>query len=374
MILSKKYENKYIKYKSKYLKIKNLIQKGGIIPHTLPLSLLAIDKSYFGMLVWMQLCNLRGVALFSFVSIPQRVPRPFACVRVYDMSLTSVERLRIVGCGLKGKLVQQLSLGVGHHFEPQSNLRACHHMMFSIANHIASKKVDAVRKVAAKEAAKEADKFCALVQFAAALVPLQRAIDFGHFPSRAFMAMLLIEGREGVAKNVKRGFELAEEGVRLGCHHCQGVMAYCYCWGHGCEADEARLLELARESSGRGSRYGQLTLGKLHCTGGGGLRRDNAQALAFYRLAAAQGLDGAQYSLGGMYYHGYGVSQDYAEALRLYQLAAAQGYPQALYRVAECHERGHGVAADAAEAIRWYRRAQAAGHHGATAKLQRLGA
>jgi hypothetical protein len=73
------------------LKIKNLIQKGGI-PHTLPLSLLAVDKSYFGMLVWLQLCNQQGVALFSFVNIPQHMPRPFAGVRVYEMSLTHVER------------------------------------------------------------------------------------------------------------------------------------------------------------------------------------------------------------------------------------------------------------------------------------------
>jgi len=138
MILSKKYENKYIKYKSKYLKIKNLIQKGGIILHesmppttylSLPLSLLAIDKSYFGMLVWLQLCNPQGFVLFSFFDIPPRVPRPFAGVRVYDMSLTRVERKRVVVCGLKGKLVRQLSLGVGRNSESQSNGGTCRRMM-----------------------------------------------------------------------------------------------------------------------------------------------------------------------------------------------------------------------------------------------------
>jgi hypothetical protein len=43
-------------------------------------------------------------------------------------------------------------------------------------------------------------------------------------PSRALLAQMLIEGREGVAVDHKRGFELAKEGARLGCHHCQGVM------------------------------------------------------------------------------------------------------------------------------------------------------
>ena len=132
----------------------------------------------------------------------------------------------------------------------------------------------------------------------------------------------------------KRGFQLADEGASSGCHHCQGVLAYCYLFRFGCEQDEARSLELARESSGRGSRYGQHTLGTLHYNGVVGLAQDHAQALAFHRLAAAQGLDGAQDSLGLTYYFGEGVARDYAEALRLYQLAAAQGHREALYMVA----------------------------------------
>jgi TPR repeat protein len=184
---------------------------------------------------------------------------------------------------------------------------------------------------------------------------------------------LLIWGREGIAKDVKGGFELAQEGARLGCHHCQGIMAYCYWGGFGCRTNVARSLQLARESSGRGSRYGQYALGRLHHFGEGGLWQDGAQALAFYRLAAAQGLDVAQHSMGGMHHFGRGVAQDYAEALRWYQLAAAQGYPEALYWVASYHEFGLGVAADVAEAIVWYRRAHAAGHTGAAAQLQRLG-
>ena len=228
---------------------------------------------------------------------------------------------------------------------------------------------------AAKVAAKRAEKLCASGRCADALVPLQRAIDLGDTKSRALMAWLLIDGREDVAKDRKRAFKLAKEGSRLGCHHCRGVLAYCYLNGFGCAKDEALSLELARESSGRGSRYGQFTLGRLHRFGAGGLARDDAQAVAFYRLAAAQGLDEAQYSLGDMYYLGEGVAHDYTEALQWYKLAAAQGHPGALYAVAECYERGRGVAAaDVAEAIRWYRRAQAAGDPYAADKLRRLGA
>jgi len=337
--------------------------------HPQPLMLLALVKAYFDTLVWLQLCNPQGVALFSFVQLPPRLPRPFAGAAVYDMSLTHAERLCVVGCGLKGRLVRLLSLGFGRHFEPQRNRRACHQMMQSNARRVASKRMAAVRD----EAAKEAEELCASGRCAAAVVPLQRAIDFGDTTSLALKAWLLIGGREGVAEDRKRGFELAEEGARSGCHHCQGVLAWCYFDVMACK-DYARSLEFARESSGRGSRYGQVTLGGLYLNGRGVLAEDDAQALAFYGLAAAQGLDEAQCSLGHMYQDGDGVAEDEAEALRLFQLAATQGHPDALYQVADCHENGWGVAADVAEAIRWYRRAQAAGHPYAADDLESLGA
>ena len=184
---------------------------------------------------------------------------------------------------------------------------------------------------------------------------------------------MMLAGREGVAQGLNRAFELVEEGVRLGCHHCQGVMAEGYRWDCGCVRDAARSLELARESSGKGSRYGQFALGELFDDAGlGGVAQDDAQALALYRLAAAQNLDGAQSSLGFMYDYGHGVAQDDAEALRWYQLAAAQGHPEALYMVATLHEFGRCFRENKAEAICWYRRAQAAGHPYAAYALQRL--
>jgi len=159
--------------------------------------------------------------------------------------------------------------------------------------------------------AKEAEELCASGQFAAAIVPLQRAIDFGDLPSRALKAWLHIAGRKGVfARDVSRAFKLAEVGTRLDCHHCQGVMAYCYLYGFGCETNEARSLELARESSVRGSRYGQCTLGALFYGGKAGLAKDAAQAVAFYRLAAAQDLDQAHYSLGRLMMVGHHDDSD----------------------------------------------------------------
>jgi TPR repeat protein len=340
-----------------------------VAAHAEPLTLLAVFKLLYGMLVWTQLCSPQGVVLFSFVRLPPRLPRPFAGAPVYDMSLTHAERLCAVGCGLKGKLVRLLSMIVGHHFEPQRNWGACHKMMQSIVRRVAAGLAAAVRD----KVAKEAEELCASGQCAAAVVPLQRAIYLGDSPSRALMAWLHIDGREGVAQDHDRAFELAEEGARLGCHHCQGVLS-CY-WSDGWlggKGHEARSLELARESSGRGSRYGQYALGRMHRYNRGGLAYDDAQAAVFYRLAAAQGLDAAQAELGYMFLNGIEVALNHAEGLQWFQRAAAQGHPEGLFRVALCHQKGWGVRKSEAAAIRWYKRAAAAGDTSAAGMWQLL--
>jgi len=54
-----------------------------------------------------------------------------------------------------------------------------------------------------------------------------------------------------------------------------------------------------------------------------GVPADTAQAAAWFRKAAVQGLPFAQYELGSMYDSGEGVSQDYAEAYFWMSLAVS---------------------------------------------------
>ena len=325
-----------------------------------------------------------------------------------NVRLTHVEWLCMVGYGSASDLAHQLSHGVGGKFKLSIHSK----LMMVIQRRIASNLITALRNKVAKEAeemcalgqfaaavvpmqfaialgdlpslalnarlrnkvAKEAEEMCALGQFAAAVVPMQFAIALGDLPSLALNARLLIFGRDGIKRDIMKAFVLAEVGMRFGCHHCQGLMAWHYFEGLVCEEDYAQSLKLARMSSKSGSRYGQYAFGELYHNGAGRLAKNDARAVVFFRLAAAQGLDVAQFMLGYMYYHGYGVDQDLAEALRQFQFAAAQGYPQALYYIADCHEHGWGVYKDVAEAIRWYRCAHAAGHPNAAAALHRLGA
>jgi TPR repeat protein len=223
----------------------------------------------------------------------------------------------------------------------------------------------------------EAERLLAAGQYADATEALQRAIRSGHLPSRALLAWIFMFAREGIAKNQNTAIELVQEGTRLGCHHCQGVLAYCLWNCHnkrrividedgivGDEDPPPSCAEMALASSTRGSAYGHFVLGIL---------ADESETLGYFRRAAEQHLDAAQYELGKfMHQGGFCASSQYDETLRWFQLAAAQGHPDALFAVGLMHELGHGVPADGAEAIRWYRRAAAAGHHRAAHCVQKL--
>ena len=112
------------------------VQKVSNVPASKPIKLLAAAKSFLHTLVWLQLCSPQGIALFSFVQLPTPALSPFAAARVSGV-LTRSERLRVVGCGFKGKLVRLLSLGMSRQCEQQRNSGASHKMMMRIAFRVA---------------------------------------------------------------------------------------------------------------------------------------------------------------------------------------------------------------------------------------------
>jgi hypothetical protein len=189
-----------------------------------------------------------------------------------------------------------------------------------------------------------------------------RAVLLQHGPSHAHLSNVLIDGRAGVAKDVKRAFALAADGAALGCAHSKGALGRCYVWGCGVAKDEARGLALGRESEAAGSCFGQFVVGACYDFGCGGVAQEYAEAVRLYSLAAAQGHANAQFNLGYMFENGEGVAQDYAEALRLYSLAAAQGDADAQFNLGLMFENGEGAAQDYAEAVRLYSLAAAQGH------------
>lgn len=100
--------------------------------------------------------------------------------------------------------------------------------------------------------------------------------------------------------------------------------------------------------------------------------KDYDAALLGWRPMAKAGNPAAQYNLGLMYAHGFGVARDDALAVEWYRMAAAQGYAKAQHNLAVHYQNGRGVARDYAAAARWYRKAAEQGEAAAQNNLAML--
>ena len=86
--------------------------------------------------------------------------------------------------------------------------------------------------------------------------------------------------------------------------------------------------------------------------GFGGLPKDDREAVRLLKLAADQGVDGAQADLGFFYAQGRGgLPKDEREAARLLKLAADQGHPPVQYLLASYYEGGGGGLLEEAAAV-----------------------
>ena len=71
-------------------------------------------------------------------------------------------------------------------------------------------------------------------------------------------------------------------------------------------------------------------------------------------------------------YSGMGVESDSAKAAEWYRKAAEQGLDSAQYHLGRCYEGGHGVTKDLTKAAEWYQKAADQGHEGAKKALKKL--
>ena len=119
------------------------------------------------------------------------------------------------------------------------------------------------------------------------------------------------------------------------------------------DGDVDQALAAARLSATAGDVVAQFSLGAILYYGSA----DTAEAIDWFRKAAAQSYAPAELQMGQLYDFGFGVRPDDAEALSWYRKAAVHGSAAGQRAVADFYRTGRGVAADAVEAVRWYRRA-----------------
>lgn len=115
--------------------------------------------------------------------------------------------------------------------------------------------------------------------------------------------------------------------------------------GRGVPKSDAEAIKWYRIAAAKGYAPAQNNLGFMYAEGRG-VPRDDAEAVKWYKRAAAQKYPPAETGLGMMYVAGRGVKQSDFEALALYSSAANQGYGQAKANLAAMFGEGRGVRRD----------------------------
>jgi TPR repeat protein len=139
----------------------------------------------------------------------------------------------------------------------------------------------------------------------------------------------------------------AEQGVKPGAAPAGLVGTTCF----------ERMLRIAQT----GDAVAQFEVGDAYLEGIG-VAKDVQQALAWYRLSAAQGNPEGQYRLGRMFRYGDGTAVDAAQALVLYRQAADRGLPSAMNDIGVMYMDGIAVERDLVSARGWFLRAAQAGY------------
>ena len=124
---------------------------------------------------------------------------------------------------------------------------------------------------------------------------------------------------------------------------------------------EVKMFKDAKAWAEKGEAEGQLNLGICY-TKGEGVAKDDVEAVAWFRKAAAQGFAPAQTILGHRYFDGEGVPKDQVQAVSWYRKAAEQDLAEAQYVLGECYGGGKGVEKDFVQAVKWYRKASEQGY------------
>jgi serine/threonine protein kinase len=137
---------------------------------------------------------------------------------------------------------------------------------------------------------------------------------------------------------------------------------------------EDEIAAQTRQRRRRGEVSASNDLGRMYEDGSHGLRKDEANAVKFYKEAAIRGNVMAMANLGRMYEKGSGgLPRDGGMALKWYMNAANLGDSAAMFDVGRTYENGLGGPKDLRAAVFWYRKAAKFRDPAAVAALGRLG-
>ena len=135
---------------------------------------------------------------------------------------------------------------------------------------------------------------------------------------------------EDIDTNYKKAFQCFNIASQSSDSDIRGsalfYMGACYEAGFGTLKDGNKAVEHYRKSAEEGCAKGKYGLASCYLNGSCGVSKNESLAFKYMKEAADQGVIGAIYSLGLMYYYGQGTKKDVGKSDELLALAANNGY------------------------------------------------
>lgn len=151
-----------------------------------------------------------------------------------------------------------------------------------------------------------------------------------------------------------------------------GMLVFLLCLPLGSMGAQPPDIASLKAGALAGDAWAQLNLGAAYDHGLAGVEENPPMAVAWYRKAAEQGLDKAQFNLAHCLATGHGTAQDFVQARFWMHKAAEQGMPDAQFLIGVLLADGLGGEPDRAAARAWLRKAQAGGNPNAGDYLKKL--
>lgn len=202
----------------------------------------------------------------------------------------------------------------------------------------------------------------------------RKAAEQGLANAQYTLSGLYLHGR-GVPKDYTEAVKWCRKGAEQGHAKAQSFIGDYYYDGRGVPKDTAEAAKWYHKAAEQGNINAQFHLGVYYSRDRAGtisrrnskgiylgtVQPDYEEATKWYRKAAEQGFDLAQYHLGLCYFFGKGVTQDYSQAAMWFRKAADQGHAHAQNKLGLCYAAGHGIPQNDIEAYKWLSLAAAQG-------------
>ncbi|KAG0260906.1 hypothetical protein DFQ27_003272 [Actinomortierella ambigua] len=199
---------------------------------------------------------------------------------------------------------------------------------------------------------------------------LRKAVRQGNAEATNSLGFMYIHGRGGVEQSDDEALSLFRKSASQGNPKAQHNLGWMYYEGRSVERNDAEAVAWYKKAADQGFADAEYNLGLMY-DGGRGVDQSDDEATKWILRAAEQGHSLAQCTLGSIYLKGDCV-ENYVQAADWYRMAALQGNEDAQFHLGEMLASGQGVKLDIVEAVLWYRMAGEQGLADAQVSLGRI--